>query len=60
MNQQLNLPRNPNYSKMSLLLADVTKIVKQNDELSALKGENFNVFQLFNMESDENKLHSRF
>lgn len=42
------------------LLEEVQSIAKQSEELSALKGENFNVFQIFNMESDENKMHSRF
>lgn len=42
------------------LLEKVEYVVKQNEEISALKGENFNVFQIFDMESDENKMHSRF
>jgi len=42
------------------LLEKVENVIKQNEELSALKGENFNVFQIFDMESDENKMHSRF
>lgn len=42
------------------LLEKVDNVIKRNEELSALKGENFNVFQIFDMESDENKMHSRF
>ena len=46
--------------KTKQLLSKVESIVKQSEELSALKGENFNVFQIFDMERDENKMHSRF
>jgi len=42
------------------LLDKVENIVRQNEELSVLKGENFNVFQIFDLESNENKMHSRF
>lgn len=43
-----------------ILLTKVGNLIKQSEELSALKGENFNVFQIFDMERDENKMHSRF
>lgn len=46
--------------EIKLLLERIENIVRQSEELSALKGENFNVFQIFEMESDENKMHSRF
>lgn len=36
------------------------KINAQFEELKRLKGENFNVFRIFNMESSETKLHSTF
>ncbi len=42
------------------LLYKIENIAKQSEELSALKGENFNVFQIFKLESDENQMHSRF
>jgi len=42
------------------LLNQVSKISKESKELSILKGENFNVFKIFDMERDENKMHSRF
>lgn len=43
-----------------ILLTKVGNLIKKSDELSVLKGENFNVFQIFDMERDENKMHSRF
>ena len=46
--------------KITKLLEDVENIIRKNDELSVLKGENFNIFQIFELESDENKMHSRF
>ena len=42
------------------LLSRVKSISKKYEELEKLKGENFNVFQIFDMERDENKMHSRF
>lgn len=47
-------------SKIKNLLLEVESISRRYEELEKLKGENFNVFQIFNMESDENKMHSRF
>lgn len=43
-----------------ILLKKVGSVIERSEELSALKGENFNVFQIFDMERDENKMHSRF
>lgn len=42
------------------LLKKVGVVIERSEELSTLKGENFNVFQIFDMERDENKMHSRF
>jgi hypothetical protein len=42
------------------LLKKVGEIVQKDKELSILKGENFNMFKIFDMERDENKMHSRF
>lgn len=42
------------------LLNDTERIVKHQKELSRLKGENFNIFSILNMESKENATHSAF
>ena len=42
------------------LLQRVDEIIKQNDEIKRLKGENFNVFSVLKMESAENATHSAF
>lgn len=42
------------------LLKDVKTLVKQSKELSKLKGENFNIFSVLQIESNENNTHSRF
>jgi len=46
--------------ELKQLLDKVENIARQSEELSVLKGENFNVFQIFDMENEENKMHSRF
>lgn len=46
--------------EITQLLSNIENIVRRSEELSALKGENFNVFRIFEMERDENKMHSRF
>jgi hypothetical protein len=46
--------------KKEKLLNEIGAVNKKGKELSILKGENFNVFQIFDMERDENKMHSRF
>ncbi len=43
--------------EIEALLKKVENIVAHNNELLVLKGENFNVFEIFNMESEENKVH---
>lgn len=42
------------------LLSQVNTIVKSYDKVAQATGENFNIFQIFNLERDENKMHSRF
>jgi len=42
------------------LLSDTKRIVKHQNELAKLKGENFNVFSILKMESKENETHSAF
>lgn len=46
--------------KKENLLKKVGELVQKAKELSILKGENFNIFQIFEMERDENRMHSRF
>lgn len=41
------------------LLSDVTNIVKKYEEIAKLSGENFNIFSILKIESDEVRLHSR-
>lgn len=45
------------YSK---LIKDASRILRHQKEISFLKGENFNVFSILNMETKENATHSAF
>lgn len=47
-------------NNIETLLKDVNELVKHNNEITRLKGENFNVFSILGMESAENKTHSAF
>lgn len=42
------------------LLSDVTHIRDKYDEIAKITGENFNIFSVLHLESDEVRLHSRF
>ena len=42
------------------LLGNVKRILKHQEEIKKLKGENFNVFSILKMESKENGTHSAF
>lgn len=48
------------FNNIETLLKDVNELVKHNNEITRLKGENFNVFSILGMESAENKTHSAF
>ncbi|QNK78668.1 PD-(D/E)XK nuclease family protein [Winogradskyella sp. PAMC22761] len=43
-----------------VLLGNVKRILKHQEEIKKLKGENFNVFSILKMESKENGTHSAF
>lgn len=45
---------------MKELLEQTTKIIKRQNELKKLRGENFNIFSILKMESKENATHSAF
>ena len=42
------------------LLSQVDTIAKHSEELSKLNGENFNIFSILGLESNENRTHSNF
>lgn len=42
------------------LLNQVDTIAKHSEELSKLNGENFNIFSILGLESNENRKHSNF
>ena len=42
------------------LLNQVDTIAKHSEELSKLNGENFNIFSILGLESNENRTHSNF
>ena len=42
------------------LLHNTSRIVKHQEEIKALRGENFNIFSILKMESKENATHSAF
>jgi hypothetical protein len=46
--------------KIKSLLTRTTNIVQRQEELKKLRGENFNIFSILNMESKENATHSAF
>ena len=48
------------HESAEALLGSVEEVLKTHRELARLRGENFNVFRLLDLESDEDKLHSRF
>lgn len=43
-----------------ILLSSINRILKHQQEIKILKGENFNVFSILKMESKENETHSAF
>lgn len=45
---------------ITTLLSQVNIISKKYDDIAKITGENFNVFQILRIESDEVRLHSRF
>lgn len=47
-------------NNIETLLKDVNELVKHNNEITRLKGENFNVFRILGLETAENKTHSAF
>lgn len=48
------------YSTEKKLIKDAKRIMAHHNEVSRLKGENFNVFSILNMEHKENGTHSAF
>lgn len=49
-----------NLQQTENLLKQVQVKIQHSKEISALKGENFNLFSILNMETSENNTHSRF
>lgn len=49
-----------NLTQIESLLKDTGTLVKHQREIDLLKGENFNLFSILKMESNENKTHSAF
>ena len=49
-----------NMSELISLLEDIKIIVNRSEEISKLKGENFNIFSILNLTTSENNLHSKF
>jgi len=47
-----------NMTEIESLLKEVSIIQKKYDEIAAITGENFNIFSIMNMETDEVKTHS--
>ena len=47
-------------NNLKKLLLDAKRISDHQEEISTLKGENFNVFSILKMESKENETHSAF
>ncbi len=56
----INKSKTMDLKNITNLLHQVNTISKYNKELARLNGENFNIFSILGMESDENKTHSRF
>jgi hypothetical protein len=50
---------NTDIATIKSLLSHVSSIAKKYDEIAALTGENFNIFSVMKLESDEVRLHSR-
>jgi len=48
------------YTTEKKLIKDAKRIIAHHNEVSRLKGENFNVFSILNMEHKENGTHSAF
>lgn len=48
------------YTNEKKLIKDAKRIIAHHNEVSRLKGENFNVFSILNMEHKENGTHSAF
>ncbi|MEW2920114.1 PD-(D/E)XK nuclease family protein [Muricauda sp. ANG21] len=48
------------YTNEKKLIKDAKRIIAHHNEISRLKGENFNVFSILNMEHKENGTHSAF
>tara|TARA_B100000378_G_C17903478_1_gene363522 strand:- start:115 stop:366 length:252 start_codon:yes stop_codon:yes gene_type:complete len=48
------------YTNEKKLIQDAQRIIAHHNEVSRLKGENFNVFSILNMEHKENGTHSAF
>ncbi|MDC6406324.1 MULTISPECIES: PD-(D/E)XK nuclease family protein [Maribacter] len=46
------------YTNEKKLIKDAKRIIAHHNEVSRLKGENFNVFSILNMEHKENGTHS--
>lgn len=47
-------------SNLQNFLSQISQIVERHEEIQRLKGENFNIFSIMKMESDEVRTHSRF
>lgn len=48
------------YTNEKKLIQDAQRIIAHHNEVSRLKGENFNIFSILNMEHKENGTHSAF
>lgn len=51
---------NIEITNIRALLQNTQRIVKHQEEIKALRGENFNIFSILRMESKENATHSAF
>jgi len=49
-----------NDPTVDYLLQQVYTLVKKHEEISKIRGDNFNIFSILRLESDEVRLHSRF
>lgn len=50
----------PEIEQIGSLLDNTSRIVKHQEEIKILRGENFNIFSILRMESKENGTHSAF
>lgn len=54
------MTNNKQITTISNLLHSVNRLIEQSEEVAKLKGENFNIFSVLNIEKDEVRTHNRF